>query len=226
MFWQSGREDPQADPADETSAVEQRQLERKENFRAAIEKKDFDKAVGILEEMITDKEVNDEERVMAQFFQFRIFAEEQLDGAKACPIAKKRVRIAEGRRRVSQLSRLDYPRQGRAEEPRLRRPRWPSPSRRPRPARTRTRRFSTRSPALTLKKSDIDKAIEVQTLAIEQCDAEDQPEELKPHLNEMKPDLEKSLEKYKAEKETAGKGNCEEKKEAPKPEEPEEGEEV
>lgn len=218
-------EEPQADPAEETAAVEQRQLERKEIFRAAIEKKEFDKAVGVLEKMITDKEVNDEERFMAQFFQFRILAEEQLDGAKACPIAKK---LCEARKDDAEF--LNYLAWTILDKEGLKNRDYDVALA---IAKQAAEASKNKNPAVLdtlarayFEKSDLDKAIEVQTLAIEQCDAEDQPEELKPHLKEMKPDLEKSLEKYKAEKDKAGKENGEEKKEEPKPEEPEEGEEV
>ena len=80
-------EDPK--PADKAPGVDQRQEQRKEEFRTAIEKKDFDKALSVLDVMVADKDVSDEEKFMAQYFQFRLLTSEKHDGAKACPIAKK-----------------------------------------------------------------------------------------------------------------------------------------
>ncbi len=82
-------EEPKPEPADEAPGVEQRQQQRKEAFRAAVSEEDYDKALSVLDEMIADKEVSEDEKFMAGFFQFRIYALEKHDGAKACPIAEK-----------------------------------------------------------------------------------------------------------------------------------------
>jgi len=70
-------------------SVEQRQQQRLEAFEAAMTGQDFDKALAVLDEMIADKEVSDDDRFKAEFTQFIILATEKHDGAKACPLAKK-----------------------------------------------------------------------------------------------------------------------------------------
>ena len=70
-------------------SVEERQQKRKEAFEAAVSGQDFDKVLAALEEMIGDKEVSDEDKLAANFAQFRILTKEKHDGAKACPLAKK-----------------------------------------------------------------------------------------------------------------------------------------
>lgn len=198
--------------------VDERQKQRKVDFRAALEKKDFDKAVGVLEEMIADKKVIDEERFMAQYFQFRILVEEKLDGAKACPIAKK---LSETRKDDPEfLNALAWTILDTKD---LKNPDYDVALA---IAKQAAEQSQNENPAILdtlarahFEKGDIDKAIEVQTLAVEKCSGDDQPEEIKAKLLEMKPDLDKSLEKYKAEKEKAEKKPAEEKKEDLKPEE-------
>lgn len=193
-------EDPQPDPTDQTPSVEQRQQHRKELFRAAIEKKDYDKAVEILEEMVADKDVIEDEKFMAQFFQFRILAEEKLDGAKACPIAKKLVEL-----RNDDPDLLNYLAWTILDKEGLKNRDFDVALFIAQKAAEITK---NKNPAILdtlarayFEKGDLDKAVETQTLAIEQCTAADQPEELKQQLDAMKPDLEKALEKYKAAKE-------------------------
>jgi len=73
----------------EKETVEQRQQRRKELFELAIAAQDFDKALTVLDEMIDDKEVGDEEKLMAGYAKFVILVREKKDGAKACAVAKK-----------------------------------------------------------------------------------------------------------------------------------------
>jgi tetratricopeptide (TPR) repeat protein len=91
-------DEPKAEPTPPT--VAERQQQRREAFELAISAQDFDKALGVLEEMIGDKDVSDDEKLMARYFQFRIYAQEKHDGAKACPIAKK---IAEEKKDEAEL---------------------------------------------------------------------------------------------------------------------------
>ena len=82
-------EEAQTNPTNGDAKVEQRQKQRKDDFRTALEQKDYDRALAVLDDMIADDEVMDEERFMARYFKFRIFAEQKHDGAKACLIAEK-----------------------------------------------------------------------------------------------------------------------------------------
>jgi tetratricopeptide (TPR) repeat protein len=80
-----------ADPKPDTtkkSGVEARQERRGKALEAAMAKKDFDKALSVLDEMLNDKENSDDIRFAATYAQFRILTEKK-DGAKACALAKK-----------------------------------------------------------------------------------------------------------------------------------------
>ena len=186
-------EEPEPDPSDNGAGVEQRQQQRKEDFRAAIEKKDFDKALAVLEEMIADKDVSDEEKFMAGYFQFRILAAEKRDGAKACLIAKK---LSETKKDNPELLNelawtiLDTPElKNRDLNVALAIAKQAA----------EVSKFESAAILDTLarahfEKGDLDKAIEVQTQAVEKCQNDDQlPEETKLQVKE-------TLEKYKAEK--------------------------
>jgi tetratricopeptide (TPR) repeat protein len=80
-------DEPKTEPSKQT--VEERQQQRKEALQGAMNDKDFDKAISLLEEMIGDKEVSDDDKFMAGFYEFHLLATEKHDGAKACPLAKK-----------------------------------------------------------------------------------------------------------------------------------------
>jgi pentatricopeptide repeat protein len=80
-------EDPK--PQAKNSALEQRQEQRKAAIGKAFSNKDFDKAISVLDEMVNDKEVSNDDRLIANRFIFAILATEKKDGAKACQLAKK-----------------------------------------------------------------------------------------------------------------------------------------
>jgi tetratricopeptide (TPR) repeat protein len=82
---QSKKEEPKKE------SLEERQQRRKKAFDKAANKepKDFDKALAILDEMLADKEISDEDRLIGTFNAFKILVEQKHDGAKACPLAKK-----------------------------------------------------------------------------------------------------------------------------------------
>ena len=69
--------------------VDDRQQRRKEAYEAARENQDFDKALSILDEMLADKEISDEDRLLATFADFQLLIEKKGDGAKACRLATK-----------------------------------------------------------------------------------------------------------------------------------------
>ena len=79
---------PKAD-APKEDTVEQRMERRKEALQEAMGNQDFDKAIAVLEEIANDKDVGDDEKVMACFVQFSIVAKEKKDGVKASALAKK-----------------------------------------------------------------------------------------------------------------------------------------
>lgn len=186
-------EDPQPDPADNQPGVEDRQEQRKADFRTAIEAKDYDKALAVLEEMVADKEVSDEEKFMAEYFRFRLLTAEKRDGAKACPIAKK---LSELRKDDADFLNdlawtiLDAPElKDRDLDVAL-------------AIAKQAAEVSKHENAAILdtlarayfEKGDLDKAVEVQTQAVALSEKDDQlPEEVKSQVKE-------TLEKYKAEK--------------------------
>jgi tetratricopeptide (TPR) repeat protein len=81
-------EEPKAGAA-KKPAIGERQKQREEAFKAAMVNKDVDKALSVLDEMIADKETTEADRFQASCFQFGILATVKKDGAKACPLAKK-----------------------------------------------------------------------------------------------------------------------------------------
>jgi tetratricopeptide (TPR) repeat protein len=63
--------------------------QRRAAIKQAIAAKDFDKALGLLEEMGNGKHATPEEKFLSLYYQFDIQAKQKHDGAKACPLAKK-----------------------------------------------------------------------------------------------------------------------------------------
>jgi tetratricopeptide (TPR) repeat protein len=76
----TGTTEPQAKPEKQR---------RGEAIKQAIAAKDFDKALTLLEKMGNDKDATPEEQFMSIYYQFDIQAKHKHDGAKACPLAKK-----------------------------------------------------------------------------------------------------------------------------------------
>jgi tetratricopeptide (TPR) repeat protein len=173
--------------------VDDRQQRRKDAFDVAATNKDFDKALSILDEMLADKEINDEDRYLATFAEFQILIEKKGDGAKACPLAKN---LAEMKKNDSEILNalawtiLDTP-------------------------KVKNRDFDVAlsiakqaaevnkyvDPAILdtlarayFEKNDLDKAIEFQTKAVEKTKAYDALPA------EMKAEMKDTLEKYKAKK--------------------------
>ncbi len=186
-------EEPKPNPAGNGPDVEQRQKQRKTDYGAAMNKKDFDKALTVLEEMIADKDVSDEEKSMAQYFQFHILAEEKHDGAKACPIAKK---LSEQRKDDPELLNdlawtiLDAPKlKNRDLDVALAIAKKAADASKHENAAI----LDTLARAY-FDKGELDKAVEAQTLAVEKSKNDAQMSE------EGKTQLEESLAKYKAAK--------------------------
>jgi hypothetical protein len=70
-------------------AVERRTQRRRTAVEEAVLKEDWDKVLAGLDEIIADKEIDENERLSAMYDKFTVLTEEKLDGAKACPLAKK-----------------------------------------------------------------------------------------------------------------------------------------
>ena len=82
------KEEPKKDEKKKES-VEQRMERRKKALEEAVMKEDWDKVLAGLDEIIDDKEINADDQLQAMRDKFIVLAEEKLDGAKACPVAKK-----------------------------------------------------------------------------------------------------------------------------------------
>lgn len=188
-------EEPKADPADNNGdGVEQRQQQREEALESAMSDRDFDKALSVLEETIGDKDVSDKEKSKARFRQFQIYALGKHDGAKACPIAKK---LGETMKDDPKL--LNYLAWTILDAPELKNRDLDVALAIAKQAAEVSRHedaaiLDTLARA-HFEKGDIDKAIEFQTKALEKCPDDDLDSE------EIKSQIEETLEKYKAEKE-------------------------
>jgi tetratricopeptide (TPR) repeat protein len=68
---------------------EQRMERRKKAIEKAVANEDWDQVLAGLDEIIDDKEINADDQLHAMLDKFTVLAEEKLDGAKACPLAKK-----------------------------------------------------------------------------------------------------------------------------------------
>jgi hypothetical protein len=185
-------EKPKADPAKKAIA-EKRQKQREEALKAAASSKDVDKLLSILDEMCNDKEVSDDDRLLAGYAQFRLLATEKKDGAKACAMAKK---LSETKKDNSELLNelawtiLDTP---------------DLKNRDLDVALVIAKRAAKVSkyidgPILDtlarahFEKGDLDKAIEYQTKAVEKCENNDSISD------EIKAQVKETLEKYQNKK--------------------------
>jgi tetratricopeptide (TPR) repeat protein len=70
-------------------SVEKRMARRKRAIDEAVLKEDWDAVLAGLDEIIDDKEINADDHLIALYNKFTVLAEEKLDGAKACPVAKE-----------------------------------------------------------------------------------------------------------------------------------------
>lgn len=70
-------------------SVEKRMARRKRAIDEAVLKEDWDAVLVGLDEIIDDKEINADDHLLALYNKFIVLAEEKLDGAKACPVAKE-----------------------------------------------------------------------------------------------------------------------------------------
>ncbi len=63
--------------------------QRKDAINRALAAKDFDKALNLLEKLNNDKQATGEEKIKSLFVQFQIQAKQKHDGAKVSALAKK-----------------------------------------------------------------------------------------------------------------------------------------
>jgi hypothetical protein len=70
-------------------SVEKRMARRKRAIDEAVVKEDWDAAIVSLDEIIDDTEINADDHLLALYNKFTVLAEEKLDGAKACAVAKQ-----------------------------------------------------------------------------------------------------------------------------------------
>jgi tetratricopeptide (TPR) repeat protein len=63
--------------------------QRRDAIKQALAAKDFDKALTLLEAMGNDKDATPQEKYLSLYYQFDLQAKQKHDGAKACPLAKK-----------------------------------------------------------------------------------------------------------------------------------------
>jgi hypothetical protein len=70
--------------------------ERRAAIKQAMAAKDFDKALGLLEEMGNDKDATPQEKYLSLYYQFDIQAKQKHDGAKAGAVAKKLAELVSG----------------------------------------------------------------------------------------------------------------------------------
>jgi len=177
----------------EKESVEQRQQARKEAFEMAMSDQDYDKAISILDEMIADKGVAEEGKTIAMMTQFIILAEKKGDGAKACPLAKKLSEIKKDNDEVlnalawtildtANLKNRDLDLAMSIAQQAAQVSKHSNPA-----------ILDTLARAY-FEKGDLDRAIEVQTKAVEKAKGDETV------ADELRTSLKETLEKYKAKK--------------------------
>jgi tetratricopeptide (TPR) repeat protein len=82
------KEEPKA-AAPKKETVEKRMERRKAAIEEAVGKDDWDKVLVVLDEIIDDKEINEDDQLGALFDKFQVLTIKKLDGAKASAVAKK-----------------------------------------------------------------------------------------------------------------------------------------
>jgi tetratricopeptide (TPR) repeat protein len=80
------KKEPKEAPKKDT--VEKRTVRRKAAIEDALDKEDWDKLLAVLDEIIDDKEIAEDDQVGAMFDKFTVLVHKKLDGAKASAIAK------------------------------------------------------------------------------------------------------------------------------------------
>jgi tetratricopeptide (TPR) repeat protein len=86
---EESKKDETKKPEKKTESVEKRMERRKKMVDEGVLKEDWDQVLAGLDEIIDDKEINADDQTVAMFKKFEVLACEKLDGAKACPVAKK-----------------------------------------------------------------------------------------------------------------------------------------
>jgi tetratricopeptide (TPR) repeat protein len=84
------KEDAKKEPkeAPKKDTVEKRTVRRKAAIEDALDKEDWDKLIAVLDEIIDDKEIVEDDQVGAMFDKFTVLVHKKLDGEKASALAK------------------------------------------------------------------------------------------------------------------------------------------
>jgi hypothetical protein len=197
-------------------SVEKRMSRRRKAIEQAVLKEDWDKVLAGLDEIIDDKEINADDHVLALYEKFTVLAEEKLDGAKACPVAKQLAELGKDDPEIlNELSWTILDTEGlknrdldvalaiaeRANEV----------------SHGQSGEILDTVARAYFEKGDLDKAVDLQTKAVEKITDDNDV------TDDVKDEVKATLEKYKAEKAEKKSEKKEEKKEEKKDEKKEEG---